>query len=120
MAAKDDLGRDGEQRAATYLDDAGFVVLERNWRCADGEIDIVALDGDEVVVVEVKTRSSERFGHPFEAVDARKRARLWRLAGVWCRQHPDLARGRGVRLDAVAIIGTGDDERGVEHLRDLR
>ncbi len=120
MAAKDELGRDGEQRAADYLSAQGYVVLERNWRCASGEIDIVARSGDEIVVVEVKARTSEAFGHPLEAVDERKRRRLWRLAALWCLAHPDAARGRSIRLDAVAVLGGVDAPRRIEHLRDLR
>ncbi|MCC4907127.1 YraN family protein [Microbacterium sp. cx-59] len=120
MAAKDTLGRDGEDTAANYLRDAGYDILDRNWRCPLGEVDIIARDGDEIVVVEVKTRTTERYGHPLEAVDTRKRSRLWKLAAAWCRQHPDLARGRGVRVDAVAIVGASASEFRVEHLQDLR
>ena len=120
MAAKDTLGRDGEDAAATYLSGAGFEVLDRNWRCPLGEIDIVARDGGEIVVVEVKTRTSELYGHPLEAVDARKRTRLWKLAAAWCRQHPADARGRSVRLDAVSVIGAANTAFRLDHLRDLR
>jgi putative endonuclease len=120
MAAKDDLGRDGEGAAAAYLQAKGYEVLARNWRCADGEIDIVAREGAELVVVEVKTRTSERFGHPLEAIDARKRARLWRLAMAWCVAHPEHARGGPVRIDAVSAIGAGHGGFRLEHLRDVR
>jgi putative endonuclease len=118
MAAKDELGRRGEHAAATFLTERGWTILSRNWRCPAGELDIVAVDGAELVVVEVKTRTSELFGHPFEAVDARKRARLWRLALAWCAAHPDAARSRRVRLDALSLIGAGPFT--IEHLRDLR
>jgi putative endonuclease len=120
MAAKDTLGRDGEDAVASYLTRSGYEILDRNWRCAQGEVDIVALDESEIVVVEVKTRTSELFGHPFEAVDERKRSRLWRLAAAWCRQHPDAARGRRVRLDAVAVLGADASAFRIEHLRDVR
>ncbi|WP_243227698.1 YraN family protein [Microbacterium sp. CIAB417] len=120
MAAKDDLGRDGESRAASFLTERGFRILDRNWRCPLGEIDIVALEAGEIVVVEVKTRTSERFGHPLEAIDARKRARLWRLAVAWCIAHPDEARGRAVRVDAVSVLGMDAGTGHVEHLRDVR
>lgn len=120
MAAKDTLGRDGEDAVASYLTRCGYAILDRNWRCPQGEVDIVALDDAELVIVEVKTRTSELFGHPFEAVDHRKRSRLWRLAGAWCRQHPDAARGRRVRLDAVAVLGADAEAFRIEHLRDLR
>ncbi|MDQ1128796.1 YraN family protein [Microbacterium sp. SORGH_AS_0888] len=118
MAEKDELGRRGEQAAADYLIGCGWRILQRNWRCPAGELDIVAHDGTEIVVVEVKTRRSDLFGHPFEAVDARKRARLWRLALAWCTAHPVLARGTRIRVDAIALLGTGPFR--IEHLRDLR
>jgi putative endonuclease len=118
MAAKDDLGRAGEDRAVRYLRAHGYIVLDRNWRCAQGEIDIVAVDGRDLVVVEVKTRRSEGFGHPFEAIDARKRARLWRLAVAWIAVHRDHARGRRLRLDAIAVLGPDPETAALEHLED--
>lgn len=120
MAAKDALGREGEEAAAAHLRREGFDILDRNWRCAVGEIDIVARDDEEIVVVEVKTRTTELFGHPLEAVDARKRARLWKLAAAWCRAHPDSARARRVRVDAIAVVGAEPALFRLEHLRDLR
>ena len=80
MRAKDVLGRRGEDLAADFLQAHGMRIVERNWRCPEGEIDIVALDGDALVIAEVKTRKSLAFGHPFEAVGADKLARLHRLA----------------------------------------
>ena len=89
MRAKDALGRYGEDVAARHLAEAGLVVLERNWRCREGEIDIVARDGDVLVVCEVKTRRDTAYGSPLEAVTPRKAARLRRarraLAGRPCR-----------------------------------
>lgn len=120
MADKDDLGRAGEDRAARHLSGSGYALIERNWRCRDGELDIVALTPGEVVVVEVKTRRGDGFGHPFEAVDARKRARLWRLAVAWALEHPEHARGRRLRLDAIAITGPDPATAPLEHLEDLR
>ena len=79
MAAKDVLGRAGEDRAARYLQSRGYTVIDRNWRVRDGEIDLVVTRPGELVVVEVKTRRGEGFGHPFEAIDARKQRRLWHL-----------------------------------------
>ncbi|HWI30978.1 MAG TPA: YraN family protein [Microbacterium sp.] len=120
MADKDDLGRAGEERAARYLAGERYEVVDRNWRCAIGELDIVAVRGAEVVVVEVKTRRGEGFGHPLEAIDSRKRARLWRLAMAWASAHPETARGRGMRLDAIAITGPDPAVAALEHLEDLR
>src|ERR1700757_2287061 len=83
MGAKDVLGQEGEQAAVSYLEDCGFRILDRNWRCADGEIDIVAADRRTFVVCEVKTRSGTRFGTPLDAVGQAKRRRLRRLAAQW-------------------------------------
>src|SRR4051794_23524091 len=87
MAAKDALGRRGEELAAAYLAEHGLVVLDRNWRCRLGELDIVCTDTRRLVVCEVKTRSSTRFGLPAEAVDARKAHRIRQLAGAWLAAH---------------------------------
>jgi putative endonuclease len=115
MAAKDDLGRRGEKLAADHLIASGFEILERNWRCPQGEIDLVALQGDEVVFVEVKTRTSVAFGHPFEAITVQKLARLRRLASAWCEAHPERRRDR-VRLDVIAIIAPTHGLIEIEHL----
>jgi putative endonuclease len=87
MKAKDLLGRHGETLAVAFLETQGMRIMDRNWRCSEGEIDIVALDGDTLVIAEVKTRKNLAYGHPFEAVGAAKLARLHRLAFSWCRDH---------------------------------
>lgn len=115
MAAKDDLGRRGEAIAAQHLAASGLRVIDRNWRCQQGEIDLVLHDGDELVFVEVKTRSSVAFGHPFEAITAQKLARLRRLAAAWCEAHPG-SHDR-IRIDAVAVIAPADGDPSVEHLK---
>ena len=117
MAQKDVLGRAGEDRAARYFEDHGYTVLARNWRCREGEIDLVVARGDAVVVVEVKTRSGEGFGHPFEAIDARKRTRLWRLA--WLAAHRDAVQGRRLRIDAIGLTGADPRTARLEHLVDV-
>lgn len=119
MAAKDELGRAGEERAARYLKTIGYKILDRNWRCAQGEIDIVAAIGGNLAVVEVKTRRSAAFGHPFEAIDARKLRRLWQIAFAWVSEHPDDSRGRRLRLEAIGIMGADPSSAEVEHLVDL-
>lgn len=120
MAQKDVLGRAGEDRAARHLTSIGWVVVDRNWRCAQGEIDIVGLDGPVVVAVEVKTRRGLGYGHPFEAITERKLARLNRLVRAWALEHPDAARGRALRVDGVSIVGADPSSGFLEHLRDLR
>jgi putative endonuclease len=99
------LGRRGEDVAAQTLTAAGMVILDRNWRCELGELDIVARDGDTLVFCEVKTRSGDALGHPFEAVTPRKAARLRRLAARWLAEHP--VRPRAVRLDVVGVLAAG-------------
>ena len=91
-------------------------MLARNWRCAQGEIDIIAAHGDHLAVIEVKTRRTAEFGHPFEAIDRRKRRRLWQLAQAWIAENPDASRGRAVRLEAIGIIGADPAQGSLEHL----
>ena len=119
MAHKDVLGRAGEDRAARYFEAQGFTVLARNWRCRDGEIDLVVADRSAVVIVEVKTRRDDGFGHPFEAIDARKRGRLWRLSIAWASAHRELVQGRRLRIDAVGLIGADPRTARLEHLVDV-
>lgn len=116
MGDKDDLGRRGEEQAAAYLTGLGWRVLDRNWRCREGEIDIVALDGTELVIVEVKTRSGRGFGDPLEAVDPRKLTRLCVLAGAWRRAHRQV-RARTTRIDLIGILLPRHEEIVVDHLR---
>ncbi len=118
MAAKDDFGRAGEDRAVAHLIGDGYRIIARNWRCPQGEIDVIAERDDTLVIVEVKTRRSELYGHPFEAIDKRKAARLWRLAMAWLAAHPDLARGRRLRIDAVGLVGPDARTARLEHLED--
>jgi putative endonuclease len=119
MAQKDDLGRAGEDRAVRYLEARGFAVLDRNWRAPGGELDVIVATSDELVVVEVKTRRGTGFGHPLEAVDARKRARLWRLAIAWVAAHPEQVQGRRLRIDAIGIVGPDPATGSVEHVQDI-
>ncbi|MGB7449260.1 MAG: YraN family protein [Ornithinimicrobium sp.] len=110
-----DVGDRGEDAAAAHLRARGVRILERNWRCAHGELDIVGLDGDDVVFYEVKTRRSGRFGHPAEAVTPAKAARLRRLAGLWLSAHPHL--GQDLRIDVLALRLRGAGSYQVDHLR---
>ena len=115
MAAKDGLGRYGERVAERVLLDAGMTVLARNWRCSDGEIDLVARDGDALVVCEVKTRTSTAFGVPAEAVGVAKADRLRRLALRWLAEsgaHPP-----EIRFDVVSVLVGGRGAARAEHLR---
>jgi putative endonuclease len=114
MRAKDTLGRHGENLAVAHLEAAGLRVLERNWRCPLGEIDVVAVDGDCLVVCEVKTRRSLRTGGPLEAVTRAKIGRLRRLTAAWLagqdRHFED------VRIDVVGVLAPAGGPELVEHL----
>ena len=101
MAAKDEVGRHGEDVVARALEEQGWEVLARNWRCPLGEIDIVARDGGDAVAVEVKTRRSATFGSPVEAVTRVKVARLRRLAAAWLAGQDD--HFDGIRIDVVGV-----------------
>jgi putative endonuclease len=115
MNAKDVLGRQGEQMAADYLTNAGLHVLERNWRCSQGEIDIVAADGRVLVICEVKTRSDVRFGTPLEAITRQKAWRLRRLAALWLVTQSVLF--DEIRIDVVGILRTAPGQFTIEHVR---
>ncbi len=96
-----EVGREGEAVALRYLKKKRYRILETNYRTPLGEIDIVARDGDTVVFVEVKTRSSLVFGHPFEAVTRQKRERMKRLALYYMKVN-GLLDERG-RFDVIAL-----------------
>jgi putative endonuclease len=117
VLAKDVLGKYGEDLAARHLVGAGFTILARNWRCEGGEVDIVARDGDALVIVEVKTRTSTAFGSPAEAVTPRKADKLRELALMWLQEHPDGR--RAIRFDVISVLAPKgvlaclDHQRGV-------
>jgi putative endonuclease len=115
MNTKDMLGRLGEQMAAEYLASAGLEVLARNWRCSQGEIDIVAADGRVLVICEVKTRSDVRFGTPLEAITRQKAWRLRRLAALWLVTQSVIF--DEVRIDVVGILRTAPGQFSIEHFR---
>ncbi|MDN3356603.1 YraN family protein [Actinomadura sp. DC4] len=115
MRAKDVLGRRGEDAAASHLAGLGWTIIERNWRCPEGELDIVARDGSSIVVCEVKTRSSVEYGAPVEAVTPTKAARLHRLAARWLA-----ARGVGhvpVRVDVIGLVADDSGRFSIDHLK---
>ena len=109
------LGDYGERLAERHLVAQGMVVVDRNWRCAAGELDLVLRDGDVLVACEVKTRTSLDYGTPHEAVGAAKLDRLLRLAASWQVEHgltvPD------VRVDLVAVLRPPKGPSVVEHVR---
>ncbi len=114
MRAKDAVGQYGEDLAVARLKAAGWQIIARNWRSAQGEIDVIARDGQTLVIVEVKTRSSLQFGHPAQAVTAAKLARLRRLAAQWLSEQEEWI--SDVRIDVVAVVLNGAKEPEVDHL----
>ena len=111
------LGRWGEDLAASHLTAAGMQVLDRNWRCSQGELDLVARDRDGTVVfVEVKTRSGTGFGAPAEAVGRVKARRLRVLACRWLLEHRQ-PRGVELRFDVVGILRVPGRQAELTHLR---
>jgi putative endonuclease len=114
VRVKDAVGRWGEQLAADHLQRAGLEIVARNWRCAQGEIDIVARDGRTLVICEVKTRSGTGFGTPAEAVGRAKAGRLRRLALCWLAEHPGAS---SVRFDVIGITRL-DGGPQIDHVQD--
>ncbi len=113
--AKDAVGGYGERVAVAHLVNQGMCLIERNWRCRDGELDAVLRDGEALVIVEVKTRRGTAYGLPAEAVGRTKVARLRRLAAQWLAEHPG---NRGeVRFDVVSVWPQPRGAARVEHLR---
>jgi putative endonuclease len=111
------VGAYGERLAARYLVESGMQILDRNWRCSQGEIDIVALDDTCLVIVEVKTRRSLEFGSPVEAVSAVKAIRLRRLAGCWLTEHRSMVDAVGdVRIDVIGVLRPSRGPAQIEHL----
>jgi putative endonuclease len=107
VAVRAVLGRWGEDLAVRHLEAAGYEVLSRNWRCREGEIDVVARAGSVICFVEVKTRSGTAFGEPAEAVSWQKAQRLRRLAGRWLAVHRP-QHWSGLRFDVVSVVRAPD------------
>ncbi|HOY67466.1 MAG TPA: YraN family protein [Candidatus Ozemobacteraceae bacterium] len=111
------LGAWGEAVAARFLEERGFVILERNVRTRYGELDIVAREGETLVFIEVRTKSHTTFGHPFETIDGRKIRKLQGMAR-WYLHARRLGEGTACRFDAVAVIGS-EERCDIEHLRNV-
>jgi putative endonuclease len=109
------LGERGEDAAAAYLERIGISVVERNWRCAHGEVDIVGLDGETVVLCEVKTRRTRAKGNPEESITAAKRRRYARLAEAYLQESglTEVA----LRFDVIALLVIAEDRALLRHHR---
>lgn len=118
---KQRLGARGEELAVEHLTNAGLVIVDRNWRCRHGELDIVALDGEAdqatLVFCEVKYRTGTGFGSPLEAITASKVRRLRVLAGAWLSAHP--AHSVRIRLDAIGILQRPGRQPELTHLQGI-
>lgn len=97
------LGAAGEQRAALWYRDAGYTVVDRNWRCQRGEIDLIVANSSHLVFCEVKTRTSRNYGVPAAAVTPTKQRRIRQLAMLWLGEHD--AHRDTLRFDVVSIVG---------------
>lgn len=117
MVTTVERGNWGESLAVDYLRDAGWEVLERNWRCEAGEIDVIARDGATLVFVEVKTRTSTMFGWPAEAVTARKRQRLRRLVARYLEGTSGTDQ---IRIDVIGILAPQDAAPTFAHYRGVQ
>lgn len=95
------IGADGETLVATFLAARGAIIIARNWRIKEGEIDLVARIGEMLIFVEVKSRTSEKYGHPLESIGVEKARRLQRLALAWISLHDQW--GADYRIDCAAV-----------------
>jgi len=105
------LGASGEDLAENYLKKKNFKILDRNLNFKFGEIDILAQDSEDIVIVEVKTKSGDEFGAPQEEVDYFKKKKLWNLARAVSQKYPD----KNIRIDVVAIE-IGGNKPNIEHI----
>ena len=117
MQRKDVLGKFGERVAERYLVDQGLQIVATNWRCARGELDIVALDDRCLVFCEVKTRSSLRYGSPIEAITPVKLSRVRLLAVAWLAEQE--AGWSRFRFDVIGVLADGRSPPRVRHLRNV-
>lgn len=102
------LGKFGEDLAADFFIEQGYRILERNYRTAVGELDLVAETEELLIFAEVKTRTSRRFGSPAEAVDQKKQLHMRKTAEIWLAEHPTEKEIRFDVLEVYAGIRNGD------------
>ena len=112
-----ELGKIGEDLACVYLADAGFEILERNWRGSRVELDIIAIDNGTLIFCEVKTRRSTRYSHPSEAITPTKLAHLRTAALQWLSGHR--IRCSGTRFDVISILYFDENTSQISHLKGI-
>jgi putative endonuclease len=115
MASHNELGKWGEDVAATYLERQGYTIIERDWKSGHRDLDIIALDRDTVVFVEVKTRSNRMFTDPEMAVDYQKIRHLQQAANHYIKyRHIN----HDIRFDIITVVGTMNDSPAIDHIKD--
>ncbi len=114
MAFHNQVGQEGEKIAVQYLKSKGYIIHHTNWRMSNLEVDIIAEDGEELVFVEVKTRTSNKFGEPEEAVNYQKEKDILKVAHVYLE---NLQLELPVRFDIISII-LNDQKSKLDHLVD--
>nr|MBP7472629.1 YraN family protein [Prevotella sp.] len=117
MAEHNDLGKLGEEKAAVYLREKGYTIIERDWKFGKRDLDIIALDDTEAVMVfvEVKTRRNENYIEPEMAIDRTKIRNLASCANAYVRMNNV---SRELRFDIITVIGEDKDDLKVEHIVD--
>ena len=117
MAEHNDLGKWGEDEAASFLEDEGYAIIDRDWKIGRRDLDIIAMspDGDTLVIVEVKTRTEEEYQKPEEAVDKRKMRNLAVAANAYAKE---CRIDKNMRFDIISIVGKGYQVESLEHLKD--
>lgn len=117
MAEHNELGKWGEDEATLYLENEGYIVIDRDWKVGKRDLDILAVspDGKTLVVVEVKTRSGEEYQQPEEAVDVRKMRNLAIAANTYVKEQNV---EKELRFDIVTAVGVGHQVKRIEHLVD--
>jgi len=116
MAAHNELGRWGEEQAAEYLQEQGYEIIERDWKSGHHDLDIIARDGQALVIVEVKTRRNRLFGSPEEAVDYKKRQSLQRAMNHYVKSHRTYGQ---MRFDIISVVGTIGCKPEIDHIKDV-
>ena len=112
-SSKSETGKFGEDEAASFLQDKGYKILHRNWRCGKDELDIVALHKEILVIVEVKTRTGIAFGEPWESVDKRKQQAIERAALAYLEE---FSIDREMRFDIISIIVSPNKDVWIDHI----
>lgn len=116
MATHNELGRWGEDLAATFLEEKGYQIIERDWKSGHHDLDIVATEGSALVIIEVKTRRNRLFGNPEEAIDYKKRKSLQSAINHYVKTHHF---GSSVRFDIISIVGTIGSKPEIDHIIDV-